>query len=90
MDKKQQLEIRNLGNLQLRQEGDSRLIEGCAIVFNSVSEDLGFREIIESTAISQDLIDNSDIYLNFNHDDDKILGRWNNCLLYTSDAADDA
>ena len=77
MDKKQQLEIRNLGNLQLRQEGDSRLIEGCAIVFNSVSEDLGFREIIESTAISQDLIDNSDIYLNFNHDDDKILGRWN-------------
>ena len=74
---KEQLEIRNLGNLQLRQEGDSRLIEGCAIVFNSVSEDLGFREIIESTAISQDLIDNSDIYLNFNHDDDKILGRWN-------------
>ena len=74
---KEQLEVRNLGNLQLRQEGDSRLIEGCAIVFNSVSEDLGFREIIESTAISQDLIDNSDIYLNFNHDDDKILGRSN-------------
>lgn len=74
---KEQLEIRNLGNLQLRQEGDSRLIEGCAIVFNSVSEDLGFREIIESTAITQELIDNSDIYLNFNHDDDKILGRWN-------------
>ena len=77
MNKEQQLEVRNLGNLQLRQEGDSRLIEGCAIVFNSVSEDLGFREIIESTAITQDLIDNSDIYLNFNHDDDKILGRWN-------------
>ena len=77
MNKEQQLEIRNLGNLQLRQEGDSRLIEGCAIVFNSVSEDLGFREIIESTAITQELIDNSDIYLNFNHDDDKILGRWN-------------
>ena len=74
---KEQLEIRSLGNLELRQEGDSRLIEGCAIVFNSVSEDLGFREIIESTAISQDLIDNSDIYLNFNHDDDKIIGRSN-------------
>ena len=74
---KEQLEVRSLGNLELRQEGDSRLIEGCAIVFNSVSEDLGFREIIESTAISQDLIDNSDIYLNFNHDDDKILGRSN-------------
>ena len=74
---KEQLEIRSLGNLELRQEGDSRRIEGRAIVFNSVSEDLGFREIIESTAISQDLIDNSDIYLNFNHDDDKILGRSN-------------
>lgn len=74
---KEQLEIRSLGNLELRQEGDSRLIEGCAIVFNSVSEDLGFREIIESTAITQDLIDNSDIYLNFNHDDDKIIGRSN-------------
>ena len=74
---KEQLEVRSLGNLQLRQEGDSRLIEGCAIVFNSVSEDLGFREIIESTAINQELIDNSDIYLNFNHDDDKILGRSN-------------
>ena len=74
---KEQLEVRSLGNLELRQEGDSRLIEGCAIVFNSVSEDLGFREIIESTAITQDLIDNSDIYLNFNHDDDKILGRSN-------------
>ena len=74
---KEQLEVRSLGNLELRQEGDSRLIEGCAIVFNSVSEDLGFREIIESTAISQELIDNSDIYLNFNHDDDKILGRSN-------------
>lgn len=74
---KEQLEVRNLGNLQLRQEGDSRLIEGCAIVFDSVSEDLGFREIIDSTAITQELIDNSDIYLNFNHDDDKILGRWN-------------
>ena len=75
--KKEQLEIRNLGNLQLRQEGDSRLIEGCAIVFNSVSEDLGFREIIDSTAITQELIDNSDIYLNFNHDDSRILGRSN-------------
>lgn len=74
---KEQLEIRNLGNLQLRQEGDSRLIEGCAIVFNSVSEDLGFREIIESTAITQELLDSSDIFLNFNHDDSRILGRSN-------------
>lgn len=76
MDKKQ-LEIRNLGHLEVRADENSRKIEGCAIVFNQPSVDMGFREVIESTAISQDLIDNSDIYLNFNHDDDKILGRWN-------------
>lgn len=76
MDKKQ-LEIRNLGHLEVRADENSRKIEGCAIVFDSPSVDMGFREIIESTAISQELIDNSDIYLNFNHDDDKILGRWN-------------
>ena len=76
MDKKQ-LEIRNLGHLEVRADENSRKIEGCAIVFNQPSVDMGFREVIESTAISQDLIDNSDIYLNFNHDDDRILGRWN-------------
>lgn len=76
MDKKQ-LEIRNLGHLEVRADENSRKIEGCAIVFNQPSVDMGFREVIESTAISQDLIDNSDIYLNFNHDDNKILGRWN-------------
>ena len=76
MDKKQ-LEIRNLGHLEVRADENSRKIEGCAIVFDKPSVDMGFREVIESTAISQDLIDNSDIYLNFNHDDDKILGRWN-------------
>ena len=76
MDKKQ-LEIRNLGHLEVRADENSRRIEGCAIVFNQPSVDMGFREVIESTAISQDLIDNSDIYLNFNHDDKKILGRWN-------------
>ena len=76
MDKKQ-LEIRNLGHLEVRDDEQSRHIEGCAIVFNSPSVDLGFREVIEPTAITQELIDNSDIYLNFNHDDSKILGRWN-------------
>ena len=76
MDKKQ-LEIRNLGHLEVRDDENSRRIEGCAIVFDTPSVDMGFREVIESTAISQDLIDNSDIYLNFNHDDTKILGRWN-------------
>lgn len=76
MDKKQ-LEIRNLGHLEVRADENSRKIEGCAIVFDTPSVDMGFTEVIERSAITQELIDNSDIYLNFNHDDNKILGRWN-------------
>lgn len=48
---------------------DSRHIEGYAIVFNSLSNDLGgFREIIEPTAIDDELIKNSDILCLMNHD----------------------
>ena len=75
--KKEQLEIRSLGNLELRQEGDSRRIEGRAIVFDSPSVDMGFTEIIKRGAITQELLDSSDIFLNFNHDDSRILGRSN-------------
>lgn len=75
MDK--QLEVRSLGNLELRQEGDSRRIEGRAIVFDSPSVDMGFTEIIKRGAITQELLDSSDIFLNFNHDDNRILGRSN-------------
>ena len=47
---------------------ESRHIEGYAIVFNSLSNDLGgFREIIEPTAITDELIKNSDIVCLFNH-----------------------
>ena len=74
---KEQLEVRNLGNLELRQEGDSRRIEGRAIVFDSPSVDMGFTEIIKRGAITQELLDSSDIFLNFNHDDSRILGRSN-------------
>ena len=48
---------------------ESRHIEGYAIVFNSLSNDLGgFREIIEPTAIDDELIKNSDIVCLMNHD----------------------
>lgn len=47
---------------------ESRHIEGYAIVFNSLSNDLGgFREIIEPTAITDELIKNSDIVCLKNH-----------------------
>ena len=48
---------------------DNRHIEGYAIVFNSLSNDLGgFREIIERGAITDELINNSDIVCLLNHD----------------------
>lgn len=48
---------------------ESRHIEGYAIVFNSLSNDLGgFREIIERGAITDELINNSDIVCLMNHD----------------------
>lgn len=48
---------------------ESRHIEGYAIVFDSLSNDLGgFREIIERGAITDELINNSDIVCLMNHD----------------------
>lgn len=48
---------------------ESRHIEGYAIVFDSLSTDLGgFREIIERGAINDELINNSDIVCLLNHD----------------------
>lgn len=48
---------------------DNRHIEGYAMVFNSLSNDLGgFREIIEQGAITEELIKNSDILCLMNHD----------------------
>lgn len=54
-------------------ETDEHIIEGYAIVFNELSEDLGgFREIIEPSAIDNELINNSDIYYLFNHNSESI------------------
>lgn len=61
-------EIR-LGDNATTSTSESRHIEGYAIVFNSLSNDLGgFREIIEPTAIDDELIKNSDILCLMNHD----------------------
>ena len=50
---------------------EERIIEGYAIVFNELSEDLGgFREMILPEAVTQELIDKSDIYYLYNHNND--------------------
>lgn len=52
---------------------EERIIEGYAIIFNQLSEDLGgFREMILPEAIDQELINNSDIYYLYNHNNDSI------------------
>lgn len=53
-----------------------RYIEGYAVVFNVLSSDLGgYREIIRPSAITQELIDSSDIIANMNHDNDYMMAR---------------
>jgi HK97 family phage prohead protease len=72
-------EVRNNGNMIVRELGDnSRHVEGYAVVFDSQSEDMGFFETIERGAITQELVDNSDVFALFNHDDDKVLARSKN------------
>lgn len=72
-------EIRSLGKFEVRQvgEGDDKQthLQGYALTFNTISEDLGFKETISRGAL--DNTDMSDVILNFNHDTDKILARNN-------------
>ena len=58
---------------------ESRHISGYSVVFNSMSENLGgFREIIAPTAITNELINRSDVVMNYQHDDSLILARSRN------------
>ena len=75
---KNNLEIRNNGIVIERNYDDSRHVEGYAVVFESQSEDLGFFETIERGAITQELVDNSDVFALLNHDDEKVLARSKN------------
>ena len=58
------------------QEEDSRRLEGRAIVFDSYSDNLGFYEKINRSAITRELIDSSDIIFTFNHDPNQLLARY--------------
>lgn len=58
-------------------DGESRTISGYAVVFDSWSRDLGgFEEIIRPSAITEDLLNRSNIIMNTNHDDSCMLARW--------------
>lgn len=61
---------------ELRANTESRTIYGYAVVYESWSRDLGgFYEIIRKGSITQEVINSSDVIMNVNHDDDKIVAR---------------
>ena len=69
-------EVRLLSsNLELREVGDDKEIhlQGYALTFDTISEDLGFRETIRKGALDKTNMDN--VVLNFNHDMNKPLAR---------------
>ena len=69
-----ELEVRNLTQ-EVRFSEDSRTIEGYAIVCNTESEDLGFREVIAPEAL-EGIIDKSDCLMLLEHNRSKgILAR---------------
>lgn len=72
-------ECRCLGNFEVRQigEGEEKQthIQGYALTFDTISEDMGFREMIQKGAL--DDCDLSDVIFNFNHSRNLILARNN-------------
>ena len=74
------MEIRNI---EFRNTSvEERVISGMAIVFNQISNELwdsqkkrSFREVILPTAVTQEVLDNSDIIFNINHKRDNMVAR---------------
>lgn len=76
MKKDTNKEIRYFNEIRVIEDSESRKVEGYAIVFNSQSEDLGFIETIEPSAIDDEVIAKSDVFALMNHDDKRgILAR---------------
>jgi len=74
--------MRKPSDLEIRTRGadyrvDDKFITGYAIVFDSLSEDLGgFREIIKPSAVTADVIEKSDVFALLDHNRDRgVLAR---------------
>jgi HK97 family phage prohead protease len=61
--------------LQVRKKNGSKTISGTAVVYNAMSEDLGFREVIKPGAFTKSLRDNPDVFILKDHSMAHPLGR---------------
>lgn len=75
------MEIRSIQEFS----NNENIIEGCAVKFNTISEILYdkehkryFKEVIDKEAITEELINNSDIKFLINHDKNKLVARRKN------------
>lgn len=76
MKKDTNKEIRYFNEIRANEDSESRKVEGYAVIFNSQSEDLGFYETIEPSAITDEVIAKSDVFALMNHDNNRgILAR---------------
>lgn len=68
-----------LGNIRKAEGNDSRIVEGLAIVFGKRSQPIGSKgmiEIIDPTAVNEELLKNSDVFCYLNHDESRgVLAR---------------
>lgn len=70
------IEIRAGGEITVETRGVAKIIRGYAIVFNRLSENLGFfREQIAPEAMDRTLSDHIDLRALVDHDSSRILGR---------------
>jgi hypothetical protein len=76
-----EIEIRSCGVELRAAEGEGSTIRGYAAVFNSKSEDLGFREIILPGAFDRALKEAHDVRALWNHNSDLVLARTKNGTL---------
>jgi Escherichia/Staphylococcus phage prohead protease len=71
-----EIERRAVAEVRAKEKDDGgSTIEGYAAVFNVMSEDIGFREVIMSGAFDRALKEQHDVRALVNHDSNQILGR---------------
>ena len=75
-------EFKSTAVIQLRKletdTDDSRIVAGYAVKFDEPSQFMGFTEYIRKSAITEELIMNSDIFARLNHDEGTVLARSRN------------